>query len=149
MWALLFFFGLLLVGFLVGLVVERNHFAELDRREDHLKKIGVTNVKRLPADFEAAASKLCIGSVVIGTDYFKRFASGLKSLVGGRLNALDKVVQRGRREAVARMLEDAESITADYVYNVRIETSTIGFGAGDQGFMAAEVVAYGTAVRSR
>lgn len=141
---------LLLLGtFVIGRVMERNHVRGLDERERSFTSLAVTNAKVAPSGLDAAGAQLCTGSVVIGVDYYRRFAALLKNIIGGRLGLVDRILRRGRREAVARMLEDARRQGADVVLNVRIETATIGRGQGDRGFVAAEFVAYGTAVRRR
>ena len=53
--------------------------------------------------------------------------------------------ERARREALCRMLEDAQRLGATAVINVRYETANIG-GMGPNSMPMAEVVAYGTAV---
>lgn len=147
--ALLFVLLLLVATFLAGRAIERNHLAELARRETDNATLSVTNAEDLPEGYVPAASTCCSGSVVMGTDYFRRFAAKLKGIVGGRIGLLDRILMRARREAVARMLEQARAWGADAVINVRVETATIGRGQGKQGLMVAEVFAYGTAVRRR
>ena len=140
----------LLVTFLAGRAIERSHFADIERREREHGSIAVTNARVLPDGYDAASSTLCTGSVVVGTDYFRRFAAALKTIIGGRLGGMDRFLARGRREAVQRMLAQARAAGADLVLNVRLETAAIGRGTGAQPSMAVvEVVAYGTAVRRR
>ena len=81
------------------------------------------------------------GSVVIATDYYKRLAASLRNLVGGEVKALSPVLDRGRREARLRMVEEAMAAGATMVVNVRFETSTITLGA-------SEIICYGTALRT-
>lgn len=140
---------MLAVTFLAGRAIERSHLADLARRETDNATLSITNAEDLPEGYVPAASTYCSGSVVMGTDYFRRFAAKLKGIVGGRIGLMDRILLRARREAVARMLEQARAWGADAVINVRVETATIGRGQGDQGFMAAEIFAYGTAVRRR
>ena len=84
---------------------------------------------------------------MIAEDYFKRIAASLKSLVGGRLTAYESLMDRGRREAVLRMKEEARGLGADMVFNVRFETASMNDSAGGrQAMFSAEFIAYGTAL---
>jgi uncharacterized protein YbjQ (UPF0145 family) len=66
--------------------------------------------------------------------------AGLKNIVGGELVGYTELLQDSRKEATERMLQQAESMGANAVVNVRFATSSISQGA-------AELFAYGTAVR--
>ena len=87
-----------------------------------------------------------VGSVVVANDYFKTFAASLRNLVGGRMVVYESLVDRGRREALLRMKEDAIAWGASQVVNVRFETSNIA-GQSQQGASAVEIMAYGTGIR--
>ena len=100
--------------------------------------------QEIPSANETA---LFLGSVVVSADYFKMFASALRNLVGGRVVVYESILDRGRREAILRMKEQAISWGATQVVNVRLETSTIGNQTGSKGLAAIEVVAYGTGIR--
>lgn len=65
---------------------------------------------------------------------------GLKSLVGGELSTYTEMMNESRAIATKRMVEDAERLGADAIVSMRYSTSAIAAGA-------AEVFAYGTAVR--
>lgn len=133
------------IGFGVGSVVERAHFRDLARREEALRGMIATNLRTAPAGLAVASGQLVSGSVVIGSDYFKTFAAGLKKLIGGEVRSFERMMERARREARCRMLEDARRRGARVVINVRFETSSIG-GFGPQRMPMAEVIAYGTAL---
>lgn len=137
--------GFVLLGFLAGRTTERRHRKRLARREAAPGPT-LTNLKRLPAGTVASDSHFCVGTVVIATDYFKSFAAGLKTLVGGRMGMLESLLERGRREAIQRLREQAAEHGADIILNVRVETSMIGQGAKKKA-SSAEVIAYGTAVK--
>ena len=138
---------LIALGFLTGRVIESRHFRDLDRREA-LGGPVLTNLKTLPAGRSPEASKFCIGGVVIASDYFKTFGAKLKSLVGGRLRTLETMLQRGRREAMLRLRDQAAEFGADVVISVRLETAVIMRNRQGKNYPAAEVIAYGTAVRT-
>jgi uncharacterized protein YbjQ (UPF0145 family) len=67
-------------------------------------------------------------------------AAGLKSLVGGEIESYTAMLTTAREEAISRMVEEAKKMKADAIVNVRFSTSDIMQGA-------AEVMAYGTAVK--
>lgn len=72
----------------------------------------------------------------IGRDIF----AGLKNLVGGEIEEYTKLQAQAREQALKRMLDDAQSLGADAVVNVRFTTAMIMQGC-------AEILAYGTAVK--
>jgi len=59
----------------------------------------------------------------------------------------DSLLSRARREAIIRMMREADALGADAIYNVRVEFSAIG--AQPQAIGGAELLAYGTAVKRR
>ena len=67
---------------------------------------------------------------------------GLKNLVGGELGAYTEMMNDARALATKRMVAEAQTMHADAVVNVRYTTSAVTQGA-------AEIVAYGTAVKFR
>lgn len=154
MWGLLaYVFGpatLLAVTFVTGTIIERKHLRSLEERERALR-IGVTNLDpatRLTGTVERC--DLVDGQAVIAADRFKVALSKLISIFGGEIKTLTRVMARARREAIIRMLQRAEAMGADHVWNVRIETSNIGKGEeGSRGGTMAEIHVYGTAVRMR
>jgi uncharacterized protein YbjQ (UPF0145 family) len=141
--------ALLLLGFVAGSLVERRHLADLVARETRLRSMPVTNFETLPAEWTVVDSGLVVGSCVVSVDYFKRFVAGLRALFGGRIRSYEPLLDRGRREALARMLEAARARGYDAVVNVRLETSRTANDAGVQQSPVAgvEMVASGTGLR--
>ncbi len=68
--------------------------------------------------------------------------AGLKGVVGGEIESYTKLMAESREQAIARMIEHAESLGADAIVGMRITTSMVMT-------TAAEILAYGTAVRLR
>jgi uncharacterized protein YbjQ (UPF0145 family) len=137
---------LLVAGGVVGSANEAAHFRRLDAEEQELAHILMSDMKRLPDNWQATDMRLVTGDVVIATDYFKVFVAGLRNLFGGRIRGYEKLMERARREAVVRMLRQAQAAGANAVWNVRLATSTIQ--GKQQGKSAGvEVMAYGTAFR--
>jgi len=89
---------------------------------------------------------LVSGSVVIANDYFKSFVAGLRNLFGGKVRTYETLLDRARREAVLRMKDEAKSLGAESVFNVKYETSNIA-GQYSKTLPIIEVHAYGTALK--
>jgi uncharacterized protein YbjQ (UPF0145 family) len=81
---------------------------------------------------------LTVRSRHVGSDML----AGLKSLVGGELKGMTKLLAEGRQQAIARLTEEAEAQGANAIIAMRFETS-------DLASMGTEICAYGTAVRAR
>ena len=79
------------------------------------------------------------GNVVRAKHVGRDLAASFKNLVGGELRGYTELLVESRREAIRRMLAQAEQLGANAVINVRFSTSAITQGA-------AELYAYGTAV---
>jgi uncharacterized protein YbjQ (UPF0145 family) len=135
-----------LICMLIGKGVELHHFKKLQQRERALSDMVVTNLKTIPPQLENAQPILVMGSAVIATDYFKVFAAGLRTLLGGEMKSYVTLMERARREAVLRMLEQAAGQGAKVVWNIRYETAaTQGQQRKKPG--GVEVLAYGTALK--
>jgi len=61
------------------------------------------------------------------------------------MTSYESLIDRGRREAILRMKQEARKLNADYVFNIKMETSSISKGGGNS-IGSVEVLAYGTAV---
>ena len=79
------------------------------------------------------------GSTVRAKHIGKDIMAGFKNIIGGELKAYTQLIAEAREDAIARMVQEAESLGANAVVNVRFSTSSIAQGA-------AELFAYGTAV---
>ncbi|MCF8280632.1 MAG: YbjQ family protein [Bacteroidales bacterium] len=80
------------------------------------------------------------GSTVRARHIGRDIVAGLRNIVGGEITEYTKLLAESREQAIGRMLADAERIGADAVINVRFMTSMVMQNA-------AEILAYGTAVR--
>lgn len=137
---------LLLVTFFTGNYIEKKHYQNIIQREKALRKILVVPVKRPPEDF--IEQQLVLGSVVVSSDYFRRFLAFFRNLFGGSIRSYETLLDRARREAVLRMKEQAAELGADIVFNMKFETSTLGdiHNPRDSGAVGTvEVLVYGTA----
>lgn len=138
---------LLILGFTVGSITERRHFASLTRREMQFNDIGVVNLRTVSNPETVGAAEFVCGDAVIGTDYFKGFVAKLRNIVGGEIHSYGTLLQRARREATLRMLQQARELGATEVWNVRYETSNIRSGASSRNpAVSVEIFAFGTAI---
>lgn len=80
------------------------------------------------------------GSIVQTKNFGKDFMAGIKTLVGGEVKAYTEMLNQARQMAVKRMVDEATALNADAIVNVRYASSSVMQGA-------AEVIAYGTAVK--
>lgn len=89
---------------------------------------------------EIEALGIVKGAVVQTKNFGKDFMAGMKTLVGGEIKGYTEMLNEARAIATKRMVDEAEALGADAVIGV-----TYGSSAVMQG--AAEVIAYGTAVK--
>ena len=80
------------------------------------------------------------GSTIQSKHIGKDIAQSFKTLVGGELSSYNEMMNEARALATKRMVAEAEALGADAVVNVRYTSSAVMQGA-------AEVIAYGTAVK--
>lgn len=136
---------LLLLGYGFGRFAEYRHYRSILEREDALGDLIVVCSKRLPESIDAPRTRLVMGNVVVSVDYFKRFVAHLRMIFGGRVHTYESLLDRGRREAILRMQDQASALGATMIFNTRFETSSISKGQ-QQSVGSVEVLAYGTAV---
>lgn len=80
------------------------------------------------------------GSTIQSKNIGRDITQSFKTLVGGELKAYTDMMNEARALATKRMVGEAEALGADGVVNIRYASSTVMQGA-------AEVIAYGTAVK--
>ena len=125
----------------------KKRFQEIDALEDNqtvtLHKeeniMVLVNIDYIPGkEFEVLG--MAKGTVVQSKNFGKDFMAGMKTLVGGEITGYTEMLNEARQIAVKRMVDEAEALGADAVVNIRYGSSAVMQGA-------AEVIAYGTAVR--
>jgi len=137
------------LGFGIGGYRERAHFKSLTEREAANTDVIVNNLKTIPNGDGVRSALMVSGNTVVATDYFKTFAMGLRSFIGGEMRAAQTLMIRARREALLRMIDEARAMGATEVYNVRFAFCNIGQMSRNrnQNFaISVEMYAYGTAV---
>lgn len=82
------------------------------------------------------------GSTVQTVNAFRDIGAGFKNLVGGEIKKYNEMIANARDLALQRMTDDAARLGADAIVGVRFGTSSVMQGA-------AEVMAFGTAVKLR
>ena len=97
------------------------------------------NIDYIPGK-EIEALGMVKGTVVYSKNLGKDFMASMKTLVGGEIEGYTEMLNTARQIAVKRMVEEAEQMGADAIVNVRYGSSSVMQGA-------AEVIAYGTAVK--
>ncbi|MCP5521531.1 MAG: YbjQ family protein [Verrucomicrobiales bacterium] len=102
--------------------------------------IVVTNLESVPGRRIVEHYGLVQGSTIRAKHVGRDLMAGLKNIVGGELKGYTELMQESRQEATNRMLQQAAELGANAVVNVRYSTASVTQGA-------AEILAYGTAVR--
>lgn len=102
--------------------------------------IALSNTETIPGKTIVEFYGVVSGNTVRAKHIGRDIMAGLKNIVGGELVGYTELLQDSRQEALDRMIEQARSMGANAVVNVRFATSSIAQGA-------AELFAYGTAVR--
>ena len=80
------------------------------------------------------------GTVVYSKNFGRDFMAGMKGLVGGEIVGYTEMLNEARQMAVKRMVDEAKELNADAVIGIKYGSSQVMQGA-------AEVIAYGTAVK--
>lgn len=97
------------------------------------------SIETIPGtEFEALG--MVKGTVVQSKNFGKDFMAAMKTLVGGEIVGYTEMLNEARQIAVKRMVDEAKELGADAVVGVRYGSSQVMSGA-------AEVIAYGTAVK--
>ncbi len=128
-WNIVFFIGIALLW-----AGGREHTINEEER-----RMIIVNTETIPGKKIIEVKGLVQGNTVRAKHVGKDIAASFKNLVGGELKGYTELLVESRREAVSRMLAQAEELQANAVVNVRFATSSITSGA-------AELYAYGTAV---
>jgi uncharacterized protein YbjQ (UPF0145 family) len=102
----------------------------------------ITNTDTIPGREIIEILDIARGSTVRARNIGRDIFAGLKNIVGGEIEEYTRLQARAREQAIERMIIDAEELGADAVVNVRFTTAMVMQGA-------AEILAYGTAVKLR
>ena len=98
------------------------------------------NIDYVPGREITEALGIVKGTTVQSKNFGRDFMAGMKTLVGGEIVGYTEMLTEARQIATKRMVDEAERLNADAIVNIRFSSSSVMQGA-------AEVVAYGTAVK--
>lgn len=99
----------------------------------------LVSIETIPGQ-EYEALGIVKGTIVQTKNLGRDFMAGMKSLVGGELVGYTEMLNEARQIATKRMVDEAKALGADAIVGVKYGSSQIMQSA-------AEVVAYGTAVK--
>lgn len=100
----------------------------------------LVSIETIPGvEFEVLG--LVKGTVVQSKNFGRDFMAGMKTLVGGEIKSYTEMLNEARQIATKRMVDEATALGADAIVGVRFGSSAVMQGA-------AEVIAYGTAVKT-
>lgn len=99
----------------------------------------VVNTEHVPGYEIVELKGLVQGNTIRAKHLGRDIGASLKNLVGGELTGYTELLTESRREAMQRMMQQAQQLGANAILNVRFTTSSVAAGA-------AELYSYGTAV---
>ena len=99
----------------------------------------VVNTEHVPGYDVVELKGLVQGNTIRAKHLGRDIGASLKNLVGGELTGYTELLTESRREAMQRMMQQAQQLGANAILNVRFTTSSVAAGA-------AELYSYGTAV---
>ena len=99
----------------------------------------LVNIDHIPGK-ELEVLGIVKGTIVQTKHFGKDFMAGMKTLVGGEIVGYTEMLTEARQIATKRMVDEAETLGADAVINIR-------YGSSSLMQSAAEVIAYGPAVK--
>ncbi|RLE28316.1 YbjQ family protein [Candidatus Acetothermia bacterium] len=100
----------------------------------------LTTIDHVPGKEIAEVLGLVQGSTIRARHLGRDILAGLRNVVGGEIKDYTQMLSEARELAIRRMVEEAKRLGADAVVGLRLATAQTMAGA-------AEVLAYGTAVR--
>lgn len=102
----------------------------------------LVNIDYLPGEEITEVLGLVKGTIVQSKNIGRDFMAGMKTIVGGEITGYTEMLTTARQMATKRMVDEAESLGADAIINIRYGSSSVMNGA-------AEVIAYGTAIKTK
>lgn len=123
---------------------EKKNFKEIKQKESELKDI-IIITKKDAIYLWATWNQLLTSSIVISSDYFKRFIAWFISFFGGEMTVYESLLDRARRWTIVKLKQTAKANWFNCLANLKLETSSISKWAKWQ-IWAVEILAYATAV---
>lgn len=100
----------------------------------------LVNIDYIPGYEITESLGIVKGQIVQSKNIGRDFMAGMKTIVGGEIAGYTDMIKTARQMATKRMVDEAESLGADAIINIRYGSSAVMNGA-------AEIIAYGTAVK--
>ncbi len=100
----------------------------------------LVNIDYIPGEEIVEALGIVKGQIVQSKNIGRDFMAGMKTIVGGEIAGYTEMISIARQMATKRMVDEAKSLGADAIINIRYGSSAVMSGA-------AEIIAYGTAVK--
>lgn len=100
----------------------------------------LVNIEYLPGEEIVETLGIVKGTVVQSKNIGRDFMAGMKTIVGGEIKSYTDMLITARQVATKRMVDDATELGADAIIGVRYGSAAVMAGA-------AEIIAYGTAVK--
>ncbi len=100
----------------------------------------LVNIDYIPGYEITEALGVVKGQIVQSKNIGRDFMAGMKTIVGGEITGYTEMIATARSMATKRMVDEAVSLGADAVINIKYGSSSVMNGA-------AEIKAYGTAVK--
>ncbi|MCI2424584.1 YbjQ family protein [Candidatus Acetothermia bacterium] len=100
----------------------------------------IITTEQIPGQKIDQALGLVKGSTIRARHIGKDILAGLRNIVGGEIEEYTQMLNQVRKEAITRMVREAEELNADAIIGVRFTSAQTMAGA-------AEILVYGTAVK--
>ncbi len=100
----------------------------------------ISTTEKIPGKEVSEVLGIAKGSTIRAKNIGRDILAGLKQIVGGELEGYTQMLEESREQAIQRMVKEAEEKGADAIIGVRLDSSSVMQNA-------AEIVAYGTAVK--
>ena len=100
----------------------------------------LSNMDYIPSKEASEHYGIVNGSTVRSKNIGRDFMAWLKNVFGGELKWYTQLLNESRKEAIDRMIAEAEELGANAILNIRFSTSSVSAGA-------SEIYVYGTAVK--
>ena len=100
----------------------------------------LVSIDYIPGEEIKEALGVVKGQTVQAKNIGRDFMAGMKTIVGGEIAGYTEMIASARQIATKRMVDEANNLGADAIVGVRYGSSQVMNGA-------AEIIAYGTAVK--
>jgi uncharacterized protein YbjQ (UPF0145 family) len=137
---------LLALGLIAGTIAERKHLESLAEREENNGPFLVTQLKSFPAYAMGSSDpQFVVAEAAFSSDYFRTFLASLRRLFGGEVKSFHSLLQRTRREATQRVIEQAQALGYNAICNLRLDSADIAGNSKRRGAAMACIIASATA----